>query len=346
VSLDGVNDYISQAPLTEASVQNAHQGIWVDTSTRRLAQKLPVTAQVAGKVGFLRLRLKSVGTPAAASLRVEIQGTSSNAPSGTAITNGQSETVPVAAIGTSYGDYGFQFATPPALIPSNGPYWVVLIAYTDSGGATEQSSADADNYVAWGVDSTQAYGQPRATHDGAAWASVAQSHALDVYSDALEAAGAFSMGLWVSGFLDTASRHEGILNKRATGTGLTNQGVFLSRVVEAGGLRLDKLVDGTTHSIERAAPLPREQCFIVGVFEANGTQRLYLDGRQAVSATVGSTGVTRAPQPLHLGAWIKGDGTREGYLAGRISDAFLAAKALSAAEVWAIYSALRSAQEV
>lgn len=129
-------------------------------TTDRLAQKVVVHT---GQPGFVRLKIKRVGAATTWTVRAAIYN-SSGADPGSAISNGTAVAMAATNIGTSFGEYGFVFSTPPSMT-KNSTYWVVL-DYSDSTGV------DGSNHVAWAYDAAGGYGQGRAAYDGAAWTLV------------------------------------------------------------------------------------------------------------------------------------------------------------------------------
>src|SRR3990167_5725818 len=92
----------------------------------------------------VRLWLKKTGTPAGTdTITLEIQTNSSGVPSGTAVTNGTSNTVDISdTLTTSYAWVEFTFATNPSLTAGTQYHLVLQGAFTIS----------TSNYVQWGAD--------------------------------------------------------------------------------------------------------------------------------------------------------------------------------------------------
>lgn len=92
-------------------------------------------------VANVRLWLLKTGSPTG-NLTVEIQSDNNGSPSGTAVTNGISNTVGASTVNTAYGWVTFTFAISP-ILDAGTQYWIVLKT-TDV--------ASAVNYVLWGAD--------------------------------------------------------------------------------------------------------------------------------------------------------------------------------------------------
>ncbi|RJR27996.1 hypothetical protein C4561_00630 [candidate division WWE3 bacterium] len=135
------------------NAQQVYSGLYLDTSSKRLAQGFQVSSSTSASSIILPM-FKSGSSYTTVSMRVEIQSDSGGSPSGTPITNGQSEAVLVSSF-TSYTDVTFSFASSPSLT-SGTQYYIVLIAYTDVDGTIEQAVLDSDSTVKWLYDYTSA----------------------------------------------------------------------------------------------------------------------------------------------------------------------------------------------
>lgn len=169
MSFDGVNDYLIQDPVTENTAGNTDLAL--NSPTMKAATRM---VAIATNPGFVRLRLKRVGTLSVATARVVLYTDNAGVP-GTAVANGTSNTLACSQIGTSYENRGFIFSTPPSL-QKNQKYWVVL-EYADGTGV------DASNYIAWQYESgVNTYGEQRAVYDGTTWTATAEeNHVFGIY---------------------------------------------------------------------------------------------------------------------------------------------------------------------
>lgn len=126
---------LSSTDVAELELRSGTENV----AKTRLAQKfeMPSTSDVA----IIRLWLRKVGSPTG-NLSLRVETNSSNAPTGTLITNGASGTVAASTLSTSYGYIDFAFPGTPELT-GNTTYWVIL--------DTADSQSDTD-YVQWGID--------------------------------------------------------------------------------------------------------------------------------------------------------------------------------------------------
>lgn len=167
------------------------------TTNDKLAQSFEIsTATVISEVD---LWLKKVGSPTG-NLTVEIQTDSAGEPSGTAVTNGTSNTVSASTLTTSFADITFSFSSNPSLA-SGTTYWIVLTT------ADTQSNT---NYVVWGADtSTPSYADGEMLgEDASTWGALSADAIFTVTAPATQYDERCVVGRWSGGTRDIAVRFD------------------------------------------------------------------------------------------------------------------------------------------
>lgn len=167
------------------------------TTNDKLAQSFEIST--ASTVSEVDLWLKKVGSPTG-NLTVEIQTDSAGEPSGTAITNGTSNTVSASTLTTSFADITFSFASNPSLA-SGTTYWIVL---------TTADSQSNTNYVVWGADtSTPSYADGEMLgEDASTWSALSADAIFTVTAPTTQYDERCVVGRWSGGTRDVAVRFD------------------------------------------------------------------------------------------------------------------------------------------
>jgi hypothetical protein len=167
------------------------------TTNDKLAQSFEIST--ASTVSEVDLYLKKVGAPTG-NLTVEIQTDSAGEPSGTAVTNGTSNTVSASTLTTSFADITFSFASNPSLA-SGTTYWIVL---------TTADSQSNTNYVVWGADtSTPSYADGEMYgEDASTWGALSADAVFTVTAPATQYDERCVVGRWSGGTRDVAVRFD------------------------------------------------------------------------------------------------------------------------------------------
>ena len=167
------------------------------TTNDKLAQSFEIST--ASPVSEVDLYLKKVGSPTG-NLTVEIQTDSAGEPSGTAVTNGTSNTVSASTLTTSFADITFSFASNPSLA-SGTTYWIVL---------TTADSQSNTNYVVWGADtSTPSYADGEMLgEDASTWSALSADAVFTVTAPTTQYDERCVVGRWSGGTRDVAVRFD------------------------------------------------------------------------------------------------------------------------------------------
>jgi hypothetical protein len=167
------------------------------TTSDKLAQSFQIST--ASTVSEVDLWLKKIGSPTG-NMTVEIQTDSAGEPSGTAVTNGTSNTVSASTLTTSFGDITFSFASNPSLA-SGTTYWIVL---------TTADSQSNTNYVVWGADtSTPGYADGAMFgEDASTWGALSADAVFTVTAPTTQYDERCVVGRWSGGTRDIAVRFD------------------------------------------------------------------------------------------------------------------------------------------
>lgn len=167
------------------------------TTNDKLAQSFEIST--ASTVSEIDLYLKKVGSPTG-NLTVEIQTDSAGEPSGTAVTNGTSNTVSASTLTTSFADITFTFSSNPSLA-SGTTYWLVL---------TTSDTQSNTNYVVWGADtSTPSYADGEMLgEDASTWSALSADAVFTVTAPATQYDERCVVGRWSGGTRDVAVRFD------------------------------------------------------------------------------------------------------------------------------------------
>lgn len=167
------------------------------TTNDKLAQSFQVSSLTP--VAEVDLWLKKVGTPTG-NLTVEIQTDSAGEPSGTAVTNGTSNTVSASTLTTSFADITFTFSSNPSLA-SGTTYWLVL---------TTSDTQSNTNYVVWGADtSTPSYADGSMSgEDAGTWSALSADAIFTVTAPTTQYDERCVVGRWSGGTRDVAVRFD------------------------------------------------------------------------------------------------------------------------------------------
>jgi len=167
------------------------------TTNDKLAQSFEIST--ASTVSEIDLYLKKVGSPTG-NLTVEIQTDSAGEPSGTAVTNGTSNTVSASTLTTSFTDITFSFASNPSLA-SGTTYWLVL---------TTSDTQSNTNYVLWGSDtSTPSYADGEMLgEDASTWSALSADAVFTVTAPTTQYDERCVVGRWSGGTRDIAVRFD------------------------------------------------------------------------------------------------------------------------------------------
>lgn len=314
----GTTSKLVQDALTENTTGTVAYNI--DGATEKAATKI---IKIAGKVGFVRMRVKRVGTLNTATVRAAIYTDNSGVP-GAAVTNGTSIEHPCANIGTSNEFRGFAFTTPPSLQKDRN-YWLVL-EYVNATGV------DGSNYIVWTHDNAAGtYAQGRATYDGATWTAVATaSHTFSVFSDDFVFAEDFSIIALAENTDSVAA------NRYLCGwPGMTDALVAGIKLSSSGFLTFNGF-DSTLKSAVGYKYPTGFDVYAMTFSKAKDTAKIngYLNNK-LVGSVNGDAGTANKvfAQPFHIGAISANNGNATGFWQGRIGCVLVVDTELTASQI-------------
>lgn len=154
-----------------AGFLNTDRGLASVTTQTKLGMPFQVTSgsPLGGFwCGGIGLYLKTVGSPASATLTLRLETASASLPSGTLADTRATATLATTAVSSTYRYHVFNFAA-PVLLTSGTSYWIV---------ASTSGSVSATDYIAWGEDTATNYVNGHAaTYDsgGATWTTTSTS---------------------------------------------------------------------------------------------------------------------------------------------------------------------------
>lgn len=288
---DGVNDYIRQKPLTEATAGTSEFAM--TASTWKVAQKL-TPQSVTGDVKMAGLKMKKVGAPVA---NVVLKLVEDNAGGPTGATVATFEALSAAGLFTTAAMW-FAYLTTGYNAERNKTYWITA-EYANV------TTIDVSNHVVFVYDNAGAYGQAKATFDGTTWTvAPTESFVVEVYSDNLTLSNDFTIiaAAAINGTQKT-------IYQPAIGSFIINGGsLILGTMVNISDVQVYACGGGTTLLSKNIVPTISSSIFDVfassfSFADSADKYKLYRNAAlQAKGNGTASTGANPPQQPFVIGA--------------------------------------------
>lgn len=321
-SFDGVNDCIIRDSITQNTAGVAD--IKMDGPTIKLATRMVAVATIPG---FVRLKVKRLGTLNNATIQVSFFSDNAGAPN--ALVGATSTPLACSVVNTYYENRGFVIPTPPNL-QKNQNYWIVL-EYAALGGDT----VDANNCIIWCCEQgANTYGQRRAVYNGATWtATDTENHVFGLWDDRLILDGDFSV------IVPVLASHSDVSTRYIfTTCGMVSaESPSLGILYHSAGNIYTYAYDSVLRSgIRYRYPLNQFNIWGLTFSKAKDTAKIttYQNGMSTGTINGGlNTALTPQAQPLTIGANVSASGLNAYFMQGRIGPFITTKNELTAANM-------------
>lgn len=325
MSFDGVNDYLIQDPITQNTAGSVDA---VLGTGKKLATKLEPL--ISATPGFVRLRLKRVGTLDNATIKVCIYQDNGDVPG---VKGVETLALECSEIDTLYETRGLVFDGNINLSRKER-YWVVLEYADDTG-------VDDSNYVYWQYENSNTYGQNRASFDGSIWTTHSgENHVFGLYKNIMPDNDCSIILSFKHGQVFDSNRH--IFSSSAMkenfapliGDYHTTQGAYIVKAYEASG--------GSIRTYIYEKSLECSICVVTfSASDASKKLNTFFNGKLiATNNGTENTGLMRCAQPLTIGAYINYDGSVWTHWNGSIGPVIITNSELTAGQIGQITNQL------